>query len=40
MTQLYVVEEDDFIFLMRQTGLTWGNLSSHMSKMEDVPLDE
>lgn len=36
MTQLYVVEEADFIFLMRQTGLTWGNLSSHMSKLEDA----
>ena len=34
MAQLYVVEEADFIFLMRQTGLTWGNLSSHMSKLE------
>ncbi|UCH04326.1 MAG: transcriptional regulator [Candidatus Thorarchaeota archaeon] len=35
MTKLYVVEEADFIFLMRQTGLTWGNLSSHISKLED-----
>ena len=34
MAQLYVVEEADFIFLMRQTDLTWGNLSSHMSKLE------
>jgi DNA-binding transcriptional ArsR family regulator len=34
MAQLFVVEEADFIFLMRQTGLTWGNLSSHMSKLE------
>lgn len=34
MAQLYVVEEADFIFLMRLTGLTWGNLSSHMSKLE------
>lgn len=31
---LYVVESADFTFLMRQTGLTWGNLSSHMSKLE------
>ncbi len=36
MAQLFVVEEADFIFLMRQTGLTWGNLSSHMSKLEDA----
>ena len=34
MTQLHVVEEADFLFLMRKTGLTWGNLSSHMSKLE------
>ena len=34
MTHLYVVESADFIFLMRQTGLTWGNLSSHLSKLE------
>jgi len=34
MAHLYVVESADFIFLMRQTGLTWGNLSSHLSKLE------
>jgi DNA-binding MarR family transcriptional regulator len=33
---LYVVESADFRFLMRQTGLTWGNLSSHMSKLEEA----
>ena len=33
---MYVVESADFLFLMRQTGLTRGNLSSHMSKLEDV----
>jgi len=33
---LYVVESADFTFLMRQTGLTWGNLSSHMSKLEEA----
>ena len=31
---LYVIESGDFTFLMQQTGLTWGNLSSHMSKLE------
>jgi DNA-binding transcriptional ArsR family regulator len=36
MTQLYVVEEADFLFLMRKTGLTWGNLSSHMSRLEEA----
>ena len=34
MAQLYVVESADFIFLMHRTQLTWGNLSSHMSKLE------
>lgn len=34
MAHLYVVESADFLFLMRQTGLTFGNLSSHMTKLE------
>ena len=34
MANLYVVESADFLFLTRQTGLTRGNLSSHMSKLE------
>lgn len=34
--QLYVVESADFLFLMRQTGLTQGNLSSHMTKLEEA----
>ena len=34
MAHLYVVESADFLFLMRQTKLTWGNLSSHLSKLE------
>jgi DNA-binding MarR family transcriptional regulator len=33
---LSVVESADFVFLMRQTGLTRGNLSSHMSKLESA----
>lgn len=36
LSYLSVVESADFIFLMRQTGLTWGNLSSHMSKLEEA----
>jgi DNA-binding MarR family transcriptional regulator len=35
VAQLYVVEEADFTYLMRQTHLTWGNLSSHMRRLED-----
>ena len=34
LTYLYVVESADFVFLIRLTGLTWGNLSSHLSKLE------
>ncbi len=34
MAHLYVVDSADFLFLMRQTGLTFGNLSSHMAKLE------
>jgi DNA-binding MarR family transcriptional regulator len=33
---LYVVESADFTFLIRQTGLTWGNLSSHITKLENA----
>ena len=34
VAHLYVVESADFLFLMRQTGMTFGNLSSHMSRLE------
>jgi len=36
MALLYVVDSADFTFLMNQTGLTWGNLSAHMSKLEEA----
>ncbi|MFQ6115779.1 MAG: winged helix-turn-helix domain-containing protein [bacterium] len=36
LTYLYVVESVDFIFLMRMTGLTWGSLSTHLSKLESA----
>ena len=36
MALLYVVESADFTFLMNQTSLSWGNLSTHMSKLEEV----
>ena len=35
MAQLYVIESEDFIALKVQTGLTWGNLSSHITKLEE-----
>ncbi len=36
MALLYVVESADFIFVMNQTGLTWGNLSAHLTKLEEA----
>ncbi len=36
MTYLYVVESADFVFLMQLTGLTWGNLSTHLTKLEEA----
>jgi len=36
LAQLYVVESADFLFLMRQTGLTQGNVSGHLSKLEEA----
>ena len=34
MMYLSSVDRADYLFLMRATGLTWGNLSSHLSKLE------
>ncbi|MFW9861385.1 MAG: winged helix-turn-helix domain-containing protein [Candidatus Thorarchaeota archaeon] len=34
MAQLYVVESADFTFLLNQLGFTWGNLSSHLARLE------
>ena len=34
MAYLYIVESTDFLFIMRQTGLTFGNLSAHLNKLE------
>ncbi|MFC2028578.1 winged helix-turn-helix domain-containing protein [Chloroflexota bacterium] len=36
MSLLYVIESAEFTFVMNQTGLTWGNLSAHMSKLEEA----
>ena len=35
MAILYVADTD-FLFLLRQTGLTKGNLSSHLTKLEQA----
>jgi len=34
MSYLYVTDSVDAVFLIRQTGLTWGNLSAHLSRLE------
>ena len=36
IANLYLVESADFLFIMQQSGLTFGNLSSHMKKLEDA----
>lgn len=36
MAQLYVVHSADFLFLRPQTGLTTGNLSAHIRKLEEA----
>ena len=33
---LSAVEESDFLYLLQATGLTKGNLSSHLSRLEKV----
>ena len=34
MSHLFVLERADFLFFKQQTGMTWGNLSSHITKLE------
>jgi DNA-binding MarR family transcriptional regulator len=36
LASLYVVESADYTYLMRQADITWGNLSAHLSKLEDA----
>lgn len=36
LAYLYVVESIDYVFLMRLTGLTWGNLFTHITKLEEA----
>ena len=38
LTVLSSVSDADFLFLQRTTGLTKGNLSSHLTKLEDAGL--
>ena len=36
LTYLYVIESADYVFLKNQTGLSWGNLSTHLNKLEQA----
>jgi DNA-binding transcriptional ArsR family regulator len=36
VTILSTIESADFLFLQRETGLTKGNLSAHLSKLEEA----
>ena len=36
LVHLSVVESADATFLLNRTRLTWGNLASHLSKLEDA----
>ncbi len=36
VTILYTVESADFLYLLRETGLTKGNLGSHLAKLEEA----
>jgi DNA-binding MarR family transcriptional regulator len=40
LTVLYACQQADFTFLQRATGLTNGNLSAHLSKLEAAELVE
>lgn len=33
---LYVIDSADFVFLHKQSGLTRGNFSTHMSRLDEV----
>ncbi len=33
---LYAVDSADFLYLLRETGLTKGNLSAHLSRLEEA----
>jgi DNA-binding MarR family transcriptional regulator len=34
MMHLYVVDSLDYVFLKNQTGLSWGNLATHLGKLD------
>jgi len=36
VTILYPLDQSDFLYLLRETGLTKGNLSAHLMKLEEA----
>ena len=36
VTILYTVDKADFIYLLRETGMTRGNLSTHLTRLEEA----
>ena len=36
MTYLYLIENIDFVYLQRVTDISWGNLSKHLTKLEEA----
>jgi len=36
LMMLYVVESLDYVFLKNQTAMSWGNLATHLNKLEDA----
>ncbi len=36
MTNLFVVDSANATYLQQQTGLTWGNLGSHLTRLEEA----
>ena len=36
LMMLYVVESMDYVFLKNQSGLSWGNLATHLGKLEQA----
>jgi len=36
LTYLFVVEEGDAVYLLNQIGLTWGNLSANVTRLQET----
>lgn len=36
LSYLYILDSADYVFLMRMTGLSWGNLATHLAKLQDA----